>query len=891
LLTAKIHIPPLRPDYISRPQLVARLHAGLSRKLTLVSTPAGFGKTTLLCEWLGQHPQATAWVSLDKEDNDHGRFITYVMAALQTLDIGLDQHIQAISQSATQGVPLEPQMAALMNDFSNLPASCGSFILVLDDYHVIHNPAIHASMGFALDFLPENLHLVIATRTDPPLPFPRLRARHQLNELRAQDLRFTRAETESFLRQVGGLTLSPENIEALDDRTEGWVAGLQLATLAMSGRSDIDRFVRAFTGSNRYILDYLVDEVISRQSEEIQEFLLRTSILERMTAGLCDSVTGKKNGRRILDQLERENLFVVSLDPQRQWYRYHHLFSDLLKSRLELLSTNEISGLHRNAAIWYESHDQPYGAISHALEAKDYNLAIDMMVKATPILAMRSEISILMKWLNEFPADMRMTNPRIPLMYAWANFFNTDIEAVEPHIQDALHALGLKDGDTKKWPDDLPLDAREMLAQVNALRTFVAVNRGEPERGIRIGSNALAQLPKEEKLSRFALLAAMGDAYRDADNFAAASQAYSEALAISEVIIDQYAAGLTMRMDLARLRVKMGQLRHAEAICREVLASAGEELHPLFPLAQAYSLLGDILRERNDLPEAEKLLSSSIKQCEWAGYQRYLVFSHISMAKLRSAQGEHGAMASSLQAAEQAAAKSGSEPLRNWACQFRYRLLKRATESWLEEHRISPDMEVAFPYEDETLTLVRLHLEQARHAGIHHLQVAYNCLERLLGLAQKSARTGSAIEILLLESLVLKQLGKPEEALFKLRQSLTLAEPEGYVRLFTDEGDAVAELLVLAVQHNIQPEYATRLLAVIQAEKPKSTTSGLAEPLTEREGEVLRLLAVGLSNQEIAEKLVISLSTIKTHITRIYGKLDVTSRTQAILRAQELKII
>jgi LuxR family maltose regulon positive regulatory protein len=894
LLTAKLQIPPLRADHVPRPRLTARLEQGLTRKLTLVSSQAGFGKTTILREWLQEKKRSAAWVSLDESDNDHGRFISYMMAALRALDIGLEERIQAVLLAQEQGISIESPMAALLNEFASVPAAHRPVILALDDYHLIRNPQIHESMLYALDYMPEGVHIVIATRSDPPLMLARLRARNQLNELRAPDLRFTRAEAEVFLNKVGGLELSAEQVAALDDRTEGWAAGLQLAAQAMSGLDDVETFVRAFTGSHRYILDYLVDEVFSRQSEETRLFLQKTSILERMTPSLCDAVTGQGNGRAMLERLERDNLFVTPLDNQGQWYRYHHLFADLLKNRADQFSLKEISSLHRKAALWFDSHRQPSEAIGHALQARDYNLAIGMMVKATPTLAMRSEIGKLLKWLESLPAELRASNPRIPLMYAWARFFMTDIDLVEPHVQDALLALGMENLDSENWPETIPPQDWEMLAQVNALRTFVAVNRGAPERAIQIANHALSRLPKEEKLGRFAALAALGDAYRDADNFASASQAYSEGLALAQMI-DQHPASLTMRMDLARLRVKMGQLRRAESDCRETLAAGSDPYHPLFPVAQAYAMLGEILRERDELDAAEQTISAGLLQCGTAGYQRYVAYGHVSAARLKFAQGDLAGMERSLDAAEETAAISGSETLRSWARQFRVRLLKKDTATWLANCKLTLDDAGAFQREDEYLTLTRLHLDLARRQlrpREPDLLAASRLMERLLASAEASARTGSAIEILMLQALALRLLGRADESLQKLRQSLELAEPEGYARLFADEGAPMAELLLQAIQRNIHPEYASRLLKLIERrEKLFASSASLSEPLTERESEVLRLLAAGLSNQEIAERLVISLSTIKTHVTRIYGKLDVTSRTQAILRARELRII
>lgn len=888
LLTAKLRIPTLREDYVARPRLVECLQSGLSRKVTIISSPAGFGKTTILCEWFKEKKNLTAWLSLDESDNDHGRFIMYVMAALRTLDIGMDEHIHAIVQAAEQGISLEPQMSVLLNKIALLPVSTSPIVLVLDDYNVIHNQQIHASMTFALDYLPNNVHIVIATRSEPPLPLSRLRSKHHLNEIRASDLRFTREEVHTFFNQFTRLRLSTDHINALDDRTEGWIAGLQLTIMAMNARSDLDQFVREFTGSHRYILDYLADEVFSRQPEEVCNFLLKTSILERMTPELCDAVTGQGNGKEMLSRLERENLFIVPMDIQQRWYRYHRLFADLLQNRAEQFTPKDRFNLNRKAALWYDEHDFPYDAINHALKSNDYDMAIAMMVKSTPTLAMRSEIRTLFTWLNSLPRDIRQSNPRIPLMFAWAHFFMVDFDAVQPYLLETLRIIGLDSSAMENWPTDSSMLASELLAQIYALRTFVTVNLGNPQKAIQIAQQVLKNLPMKERLSRFAVLAALGDAYRDADDFASASQTYSEALAISEVI-DQYAASMTMRMDLARLRVKMGQLRHAEAICREVINWGSGRFHPLFPLVQAYSLLGDILRERGEFDAAEQIISSSIRQCELAGYQRYLVFSLISLARLKFAQGDSNNGDYFLESAQKNAFLSGSESLQDWVNQFRVRLKKPESDQWIIENMISINDLGNFQKEDKYLTLIRYQINKMRQIRSGDYYLVNRLLKNLLNSAEKSSRNGSVIEIKILLAQTHLLQGHIDKALHIFKQALALAEPEAYFRIFVDEGELIAELLKLAQEKNIFPEYAGHLLAVIDSGKP--AVRNLPEALTEREFQVMLLLAKGLSNQEIADNLVISLSTTKTHITRIYGKLSVSSRTQAVIRARELKLL
>jgi LuxR family maltose regulon positive regulatory protein len=892
LLKAKMHIPSLASEHVPRPRLVARLQQGLTQKFTLISTPTGFGKTSLVCEWLTSYKHATAWISLDESDNNHSQFIGYIIAALHSLNIWRDGHLQPDVFEGGSDVPFETSIASLINSFGILPGSQEPAILILDDYHVITNPEIHHSIAFLLEYLPKGMHVVIVTRSDPPLPLARMRVRRQINELRPQDLQFTREETEAFLNQISKLGLSTEQVAALDERTEGWIAGLQLAALAISGHPDSDHFVRAFTGSHRYVLDYLMDEVFTRQTEDIRTFLLQTAILERMSVGLCNAVTGREDSHKVLEQLQRENMFLVPLDSQNQWYRYHHLFSDLLIKRVEDHQSQDILSLHYRAAVWFDAHQQPNEAIKHALGAREYDLAVDLMVRATPSLALQSEVSTLLQWLRLLPAELKESNPRISLMYAWVHFFMTDISAVEIYIQDALRVMGLTRAAVDKWPEKISHHNAELLAQVNALETFVAVNRGDPARAINIANYALWRLPKNERLGRFAVLVALGDAYRDSDNFAAASQTYTEALTISETT-DQYAASLAIRMDLARLRFKMGQLRHAESICREVLAWCGESFHPLFPVIQSNTLLGDILRERNDLDGAEKILSTSIRQCELAGYQRYQVLSLISTARLMFARGNQPAVEKSLQTAEQIAAISGSELLQAWVRQFGARLIKKQySAGWLKTSQLSLADEGVFQREDEYLTLVRLHLDLARYSRMTDPKEVFRLLDRLLASSQKSARNGSAIEILILQALTMQIMGKTPDALQKIKQALSLAEAEGYMRLFVDEGPPMADLLVLAVRDGIHPTYARQLVGLMETgEQGMRLMEGSSKPLSEREVEILRLLASGSSNQEIMEKLIISMSTVKTHISHIFTKLDVTSRTQAIARARDLRLI
>ncbi len=891
ILTTKLGIPPLRPDYVPRPRLIAHLQASLSRRLTLISAPAGFGKTTLLCEWLNQRHLPAAWVSLDESDNAPGRFLAYLTAALQQTYDMKSSSAQTPAPALTPNTSAEFLLTTLINDFAATPTAPHSppRILVLDDYHFINAQAIHQSLTHFLEHLPRQMHLVITSRTDPPLPLPRWRARGQLTELRSQDLRFTRDETAAFLNEIRNLKLSPEHVAALAGRTEGWIAGLQLAALALSGRRDVDHFVRAFTGSHRYILDYLVDEVFQRQSEPVQEFLLKTALLDRMTASLCDAVTEQADGRAMLDLLERENIFVVSLDDQRRWYRYHQLFADLLRERLEQQRPEALPILQQRASRWHAEQGQTYEAIGYALAAKDYPLAIQLVERASPALPMRGEVDTLLKWLSAFPPEVARANPRLMLISAWAYLFKADTDAVEVSTREALRALHVDE--EAQGPDGWPPEAGEMLGQVNALRAFVAVYRGQPQRAVALAEKALGRLREGDTVGRSSLLAALGDAHRDTDNFAAASRAYTEAAEVAEAV-DLHVASLALRMDVARLLVKMGQLHRAETICREVLDWGGGRYRPLFPVAQAYVLMGELQRERNDLARAEETLTAGLRQCELGGYLRYLVTGYVTLARVKGARGDLEGARRALDEAGRVAEKSGVASLTALIelHRARFQLVSGDVASalgWVQRSGLTAADAVRYPREEDYLALARILIEQSRRSPTTSDQTGVApLLNRLLASAEEAGRWGSVIEILILQA-----LRRPHDSLALLGRALSLAAPEGYARLFVDEGAPLADLLLSVAQQGQHLEYINRLLKIIHGATPRNGATPSADPLTDRELEVLHLVAIGRTNQEIADQLVISLSTVKTHITRTYGKLDVTSRTQAIVKARELKII
>lgn len=857
ILATKLFIPPLRPDVVPRPHLVERLHTGMKRKLTLLSTPAGFGKTTLLCEWIERRRIPAAWISLDAGDNAQGRFLTYLAAALQL----------SIETPWAQAWPIE---------FINRIAAHAPQVLILDDYHVIHEQTMHDTVIFLIEHMPPQLHLVIATRTDPPFPLGQLRARQQLNEFHAHDLRFSRAEAARFLNEIAALELSDAHVAALEQRTEGWIAGLQLASLALTGRSDAGRFVQSFVGSHRYVLDYLADEVLDRQPEPVQTFLLKTSILERMTAGLCTALTDQAGGQAMLDMLERENMFIVPLDDERRWYRYHQLFSDLLRFRLQTAMPALVGDLHRRAAAWYTRNGQAYEALGHALAAHDHALALRIVQEASPVLAMRGDMNTLLDWLDSLPKNLAGASPNLWLIRGWAHLFMLDIGAVESDLQQVLPVV--------QAARDLPApEADSILGQINALQAFVEVYRGNPEHAIELALDALKRLPESEMIGRYAVYAALGDAYRDLDDFALASHIYGEAVK-SFARINQPIASQAIHMDLARLVVKMGQAQQAEEICQQVLAESNDPYHPSFPAAQAAVLLGDILRERNELQKAHAVLTAGIQQCRVGGYARYLVTGHIVLGRVYYAQRNLGAMEQALAAAAQAARESGVESLSQMAALYRVRLSAYAdAETWAQNFETKLQAPPNIRQEEASLTLTRILAKSQNKAA---LKKGLALLEKLQSAANRSERVGSLIEIKIVQALTLYAQGRVTEALATLNHALRLAEPQGYVRLFVDEGAAMAELLRIASRSGAQREYAGRLLKIMQTAQAPAPPP-LSEALTEREIEILRLIDAGLSNQQIAQALCVSLSTVKTHVTHLLGKLGAASRTQAVVLGRE----
>lgn len=871
VLTTKLYIPPQRPGLVPRPRLVERLDEGLrpGHRLTLVSASAGSGKTTLLSEWIhapGVHrdaPPQVAWFSLDEEDNDPARFWAYVIAALQTVHPQLGQSVTPMLQGP-QPPPARSILTPLLNEVAALPES---IVLILDDYHLVVERAIHDGVAFLLEHLPWQVHLVIATRADPPLPIARLRARGQLTELRADDLRFTAEEAAAFLNDVMGLNLLPEDVAALEARTEGWISGLHLAALSMQGREDAHAFIQAFTGSHQYILEYLIEEVLSHQPEPVQRFLLQTSILDRLCAPLCDALTEGQDGADMLKRLQRDNLFIIPLDDERYWYRYHHLFGDLLRKRLgQATPSEQYSELHRRASQWHAENGLLEQAVKHAQTAGDFERIAEIAEKAAGASLLDARLTTLLRWVDTLPQDVLHAHPRLQIYRAWALYMNGHLEAAQQALEDCRQVL-----------ETLPPSPKNDALRRTLIRLLDII--GMVAQGFMYGVDN-----KIEEAVRLC------------------SQARDLALEDGHVFL---AAQATEGLALAQYY--QGRLRASAQSCQQVidLAAWGAAQAPL--AAAGYVELAGVHTERNDLETATSLLDQAMALCRQWGIVQTLNETYTAQSRLLQAQGDIAGAWEALEKAREFSSMEGDRSMVNFrlATQQAHLNLQAGEPDkavhWVEgtlaafaSGKRGQQLPAAFVETLQT-TLARAYLAQGK-AG-----EALAILGPLLSQAEAAGAFLHVIKVCALKALALHALGDTSAAMTALERSLALAEPEGFVRVYLNEGAPMAALLREAAARGVQAEYVNKLLdefSVWEYERvgdsqilPHPHTQPLSEPLTPRELDVLHLISQGLSNKGIAEELFIALNTVKRHTSSIYGKLGVKSRTQAVARARELGLI
>jgi LuxR family maltose regulon positive regulatory protein len=901
LLATKLYIPAPRPNRVPRPRLTARLEAGAAGPLTLVSAPAGFGKSTLLSEWIHGNGRPVAWVSLDEGDNDPIRFLGYLVTALQKLRPGLGEDALAAIRHTQSPTPrmLEPVLNRLLNE---IHAADEDLVLVLDDVHALESPEVHQILQLLLDRLPPCLHLVLSTRVDPPLHLSRPRARGQLTELRARDLRFTSQEAADFLNQAMRLSLSTADVEALEERTEGWAVGLQMAALSLQGRRDSGSFIAQFTGSHRFVLDYLTDEVLSRQPEPVRDFLLRTSILTRLSAPLCDEVTGGGDGQSILETLDAANLFLIPLDDTRTWYRYHHLFGTLLRHQLERQGgAAEVAALHLRASDWYAAHDHPEDALEHALAAGALDRATGLISEHAMPRLMAADAGTVIRWIRALPPEWLDRRPELRLSYAWALVAQLELKEAEAQVRTAERALG----------DSLET---EPAAHLLTLRGILTRSAGRTREAIVLYQRAFEILGEDGHLLRGLLSLELGTAYLTTDELPAAERAFEEARAASERAGNAFGV-LGAEWHLAEIQIVRGRLHDALALARRSLRLAEARGGRNAPgAAMAHGVLAEIQREWNDLPAAVELAGRAWELGKRGEIANGLLVGSLHMARvLQSLEDFPGALAA-LDRAEEIMRRTGQpgwiaiihllrsgiqlsqsridgdsaalEAATRWARDF------GLLDGWREgfEEKLPGLHRRELPY----LIVARILMSQGKTGTT--LELLADILER----AERMGRVRSVIEILTLEALVRESRGERSTALARLRRALALAEPEGFVRIFVDEGPDLAGLIREAAPGAVSPDYARRLAEAFGDEAPASSmpaapprppTRELPEPLSDREIEVLQLIATGLSNADAGRKLFIAPSTVKKHLENIYAKLETRNRTQAIARAREAGLL
>jgi LuxR family maltose regulon positive regulatory protein len=982
LLQTKLYVPPTRSEWVSRPRLIERLNAGLSRKLTLVSAPAGFGKTTLLSEWVnagvGSSPDdedtfsptpysrlptpSFAWLSLDEDDNDPTRFLAYVISALQAATQAAVQTVPSPSEAdlgadalamlqSHQPPPTSTVLTSLINDLAARPAKA-TLVLVLDDYHLVKSQPIHDALVFVLDHLPPptgggGVHLVVVSRQDPPLPLARLRVNGEMNEIRAGDLRFTPGEIDCFFNHSMELGLGAAEIAALDTRTEGWIAGLHLAALSLRARrspGERSAFIEAFAGDDRHVVDYLVNQVLARQPEPVQRFLLHTAILERLSGPLCDAVRlgaaqvselggakshgGLESSAKVLEYLEQANLFVVPLDNRREWYRYHHMFADLLRFRLHrTVGTQGLKPLHIRASEWYERNGHAVEAIHHALAAGDHDRAVRLVEASARGMFVRSELATILKWVAALPVDRVHARPWLCIYTAWSKRLSGAlVPEVEEWVQAAEQALEAAASTSERTAS--PDEERAMQGHIATLRAYQALYREQIPRAAELARRALEDLPKEDFIRGLGALA-LGWATRFSGDLPGASRAFAQATEASLAAGNRYVASASAAR-LAYTHVLEGRLHLAEVRCHESLRLAASDLArgvegrrlPVAGYALVY--LGGVHHEWDDLESAEQHLQQGIELCAQVGYPMDQIVGYATLARLRQAQGDEIGAREACQRAEGLSDRMrGYLYARRWAESCRVRLWVAqgrldALARWVTETDLHVDDEIDFTRELAHLILVRALVALGRQAPKSgHLGDAHQLLARLLDAAEGAGWMGKAIEILALQALVCQAEGDTAQALASLRRALTLAEPEGYARVFLDEGAPMATLLREAAARGIVPSYVQRLLSSTTDDGPQTTDDGApfvvrrpssvartnvgrpssptqsldVDPLSARELEVLALLSDGLTNQEIATRLFLAVSTVKVHTRNLYSKLDVHSRIQAVTRAHELGLL
>ncbi len=889
LLYTKLQPPPYQEKRVARPRLLEKLDASVNQKLTLICAPAGYGKTTLLSQWINRRTEPVGWVSLDRNDNDLAQFLRYFLTAIQRIDPAVGTLIPGILQPP-QPLPNPAVWIGLIND---LAASHKEFVIILDDYQEVEARPVHDALEHLIQHMPDNLHLILATRADPPINLPQLRARGQLLEFRAADLCFTPEDAKSFFQNVMGLPLSEVEVEGLVQKAEGWIAGLQIAAIVLQKQANLPQAVQSFTGSHRHILDYLATEIIERLPGSTQEFLCQTAILDNLEASLCDAITGRSDSQQILEWLDRENQFIVPLDDKRRWYRYHRLMAEALRRRIEHLDGEQLAELHHRASTWYEGRGMIEPAIDHAFKANDLDRAAELIEGGSEALLKRSQMATLLEWLERLPEALIDKRPRLNITYAWALLLRSG----------PMHAV------REKLEKSSAQSLSKLTAAENAvIRALIAISTGDANQGLTYSRRALDDLPADRIFLRSIASGNLGMAYVMFGNIESAIQAFKESIALARDSGNIMFAVASLS-NLGGLHILQGHLKLAATVYRQALELATTQYGQRLPVAcRALMGLGETAREWNDLAQARQLLEEAVQLAQQYSETGQLMM-YLGLARVLQEQGDEERALDLVQKAQRIAMHSTESAIddrlvdvalaRLWLKQGN---IAGATE-WAERRgfeqvatcEVLPgDDTSTIPYdlrEGEWLLYARLQLAQ------NQAEAALDTLKALLAEARKQGRARRLHEILVLLALAHNETGSVELAMASLERSLKRAEPEGYKRVYIDEGPPMIKLLREAARRGIKTQYCNQLLGAFQqgertqARVFKGSQAGLVEPLSDRELEVLQLLAEGCTNREVGERLYISLSTVKGHISNINGKLLARNRTQAVARARQVGIL
>lgn len=924
LLYTKLKPPPIRDNQVVRWHLLAELDAALHQRLTLVCAPAGYGKTTLLSQWVNHHAEPVGWVSFDRNDNDLAQFLRYFLAALQHVE----PTIGSLIPENLQAPRALPELALWISLINEITISEKQFVVILDDYQEVDDRGVHEILDYFIENMPDNIHLMIASRADPNLSLSRLRARGQLTELRLSDLRFSTEEISDFLNNIMNLGLSVPDLAALETRTEGWIASLQMAAIALRSQLSLQtyspdlairsEFIQSFTGSHRFILDYLLEEVLAHQPADLQDFLLKTSILERLSGSLCDAVVEKMEGgsvrqleqpladgflkvnsQSILEHLESTNLFIVPLDDERSWYRYHRLFSDLLRKRLWQMSPDLVLELHNRASFWYEQQGFGNDAIHHALAAEEYERAAILIENNVEATLMRSEVRTFLDWMKRLPDEYGRVRPKLTFFYAWAQLMSgQSLGSIERRLQSMASFPGIGESNAI------------IAGRMAALQAYLLLFQADFQHAINLCHQALENLPESELFLRSVVtwILSMVELSQgeQQDGINTLDKAARMSLEAGNPLIA--VAALAHK---ARLQMRQGRLQLAHETLQQALQLATDTHGRRLPVAsEALIGLGDLEREWNHLDQAEHYLTDSLELArQWNELSSFDAY--FPLMRLRLAQGDVAAAREAIETAWQLAHGSDFSRIDDILAdlQMAYYFLTQGNAAevihWAERRGLIPGVGPEQPpAQDERQDYINAHLGKYENLILVRAFIlqgrtvdALALLDPLFVQARQLNRTDLTIEIDILKALTFQLEDDGNRAMEALDEALCLAEPGGYVRIFLDEGEPMVRLLRQAASRRIAPAYVAKLLAASgesassEREVKPSHSHPLIEPLSDREVEVLRLMAGGLSNPEIASKLYVAVSTIQTHCKNIYGKLGVHRRWDAVQRAQKLGLI